>query len=204
MHGPPPRPRPAGLLAPGDPRLDFSPDPARARATLIAYVPPDDAQARTRARILAFLDEHPDALQRRSAEGHLTASALVLDAERERALLVLHAKLGRWLQPGGHCDGDANLAGVALREAVEETGVADLAIDPRVVDLDVHAIPARPGEPEHLHLDTRFLVHAPPEADPRPSAESRALRWVSPDEVRELEGDESLLRLFRLAFGRPR
>lgn len=190
-------------LALGDPRLSASPDPDLARSLLLGFVPPDAARGRDRARMLAFLAEHPGALSRSEPAGHLTASALVLDHARERGLLVLHAKLGLWLQVGGHCDGDANLPGVALREAVEESGIAGLRIDPRPVDVDVHAIPARPGEPAHLHLDTRFLVHAPAGARPVCGPESRAVRWFTPEEALGVGTDESVLRLFRLAFGRP-
>jgi len=182
-------------------RLPRREERAAARATLAAYAPRDAAQRATRARMLAFLDEHADALSRSCAPGHLTASALVLHPDGERALLTLHAKLGRWLQLGGHCDGDGNLAGVALREAVEESGIAGLLVDPVPVDLDVHPIPARPGEPEHLHLDARFLVHAPPGAEPVASRESLELRWFSTADVARLGTDDSVRRLFQLAFG---
>ena len=181
--------------------LVSTPDLAVARHLLAAWDPPTSAQERTRDRILAFLDEHPrDAHLRTCAPGHLTASALVLDASGERALLTFHAKLGKWLQLGGHCDGDANLAAVALREAIEESGIGDLAIDPLPVDLDVHPIPARKGEPEHLHLDTRFLVHAPEGAEARASEESLELRWFTREEADEVETDDSVRRLLRIAW----
>ena len=89
----------------------------------------------------------------------------------------------------------------ALREAVEESGIAELAIDPRPIDLDVHPIPARKGEPEHLHLDVRFVVRAPEGAVERISEESKALGWFTPQEAGKLLTDDSVLRLFRLAFG---
>jgi 8-oxo-dGTP pyrophosphatase MutT (NUDIX family) len=187
-------------LAEGAPELAPLADLARARATLAGYAPRDAAQAEARAFALAWVDAHPDALSRACLAGHLTASALVLDARGERALLTLHAKLGRWLQLGGHCDGDANLPGSALREAREESGIAGLAIDPAPIDLDCHRIPARPGEPEHWHLDARFLVRAPAGARPRASAESRALRWFAPRELDSIETDDSVRRLFALAF----
>jgi len=172
-----------------------------ARRLLDAYEPPTAAQERERARMLAFLDEHPaDAHLRSCVPGHLTASALVLDARGERALLGFHRKLGRWLQLGGHCDGDANLARVALREAVEESGIGDLAIDPLPVDLDVHVIPARGSEPEHLHLDTRFLIHAPTDARATASEESLELRWFAPEGLATIETDDSVRRLCRIAF----
>src|SRR5688572_10916647 len=103
--------------------------------------------------MLSFLQEHPlDAHLRSCAPGHFTASALVVDAPGERGLLTHHKKLDRWLQLGGHCDGDSNFAAVALREAQEESGIEGLSIDPRPLDLDIHTIPARTGDPEHLHL----------------------------------------------------
>src|SRR5262245_44683541 len=155
--------------------------------------------------MLAFVDEHPlDAHRRTLLVGHLTASAIVLDPRGERVLLTLHGKLGLWLQLGGHCDGDANLPGVALREATEESGIDDLAIDPVPIDLDIHPIPARPGEPEHLHLDTRFLVLAGDGARERRSEESRDLRWFTEAEARRIDTDDSVRRLFAIAFGWPR
>jgi 8-oxo-dGTP pyrophosphatase MutT (NUDIX family) len=191
----------ARALTAGDPRLAPIDDLAVARAQLARYAPRDAAQAAEHARLLAFVDAHPaDAHRRELAVGHLTASALVVDAARERALLTLHAKLGRWLQLGGHCDGDANLAGVALRECVEESGIADLSIDPAPIDLDVHAIPARPGEPEHSHLDTRFVVYAPPGALERITSESRQLGWFAPAELAHLDVDASVRRLFERVF----
>jgi len=181
--------------------LASTPDLAVARHLLAAWDPPSLDQERTRDRILAFVDEHPlDAHRRTCLAGHLTASALVLDAAGERALLTFHAKLRKWLQLGGHCDGDANLAAVALREAIEESGIEELEIDPLPVDLDVHAIPARRGEPEHLHLDVRFLVHAPAGARPRASDESVELRWFTRAEAEDLEIDESVRRLLRIAW----
>lgn len=184
-----------------DPLLAFDPDLDRARGTLLRYVPPDDGRARDRTRILAFLHEHPDALHRSCLAGHLTGAALVVDHAGERALLTLHRKLGRWLQLGGHCDGDANLAAAALREASEESGIEGLVIDPRPIDVDVHAIPARGDEPEHLHLDVRFLVRAPEGAVARVSSESRELGWFTPAEAEAAGVEESVLRLFRIAFG---
>ncbi len=190
------------------PRFETGPFPVLedldvARRILLDHAPRDAHQARERERILAFLEEHPaDAHRRTCLPGHLTASCLLLDHRGERALLTFHRKLRRWLQLGGHCDGDANLPGVALREAREEPGIQALAIDPRPIDLDIHPIPARPGEPEHLHLDTRFVVRALEDAREVLSDESLELRWFRPDELASVETDDSVRRLFELVWGR--
>jgi len=181
---------------------------AVARRTVAGYTPRDAAQAAERERILAFCDAHADGLLRSCVPGHLTASALVVDAGCERALLTHHRKLNRWLQLGGHVDGDGDLARSALREALEESGIDGLVIAPTPIDLDVHVIPERRAkdgalEPAHLHLDVRFVVHAPSGARESLSDESLALRWFAPHELQAIEVDESVLRLFRCVFGAP-
>jgi 8-oxo-dGTP pyrophosphatase MutT (NUDIX family) len=114
-------------------------------------------------------------------------------------LLVHHRKLGRWLQPGGHADGEADLLQVALREAREETGLARLATRPGgdPLDLDIHEIPAHGDEPPHLHLDVRFLLVAAAGETPRASEESTAVRWVPRDRLGDFSDEESLHRMER-------
>lgn len=135
-------------------------------------------QSSVRQEVLAFLDAHPDALLRSCADGHLTGSALVVDRDRQRIVLLHHRKLGRWLQPGGHADGDGDLAGVALREAAEETGLEDLVVVTPAIDIDIHPIPARGDDPPHLHLDLRFVVLSASGAEPVVNHESNDVRWV--------------------------
>ena len=118
------------------------------------------AQEVDRDRIIEFCAEHPDALHRSCLEGHLTASAFVVDPRAEAVALIHHRKLGLWLQPGGHADGEGNLALVARTEVAEEVGLNGLHWLLPAFDLNIHAIPARPGEGEHLHLDLRFLAVA--------------------------------------------
>ncbi len=184
----------------GLPLLGPIADLAFARAMLETYRGADTEQEAVRQRMLAFLDAHPsDAHLRSCPPGHFTASSLLVDRSRGRALLTHHRKLGRWLQIGGHCDGDANFAHVAWREMLEESGIAASSIS-EIVDLDIHMIPARPGEPEHLHLDVRFVTEAPPGAHETPNAESLRLAWFSPREVDALDTDASVRRLFALAF----
>ena len=181
------------------PRLAPDTDLSRARQQLESYRPETEDQSKMRDRVLDFLDEHPtDAHQRTCLEGHLTASALVFDARCERVLLTHHRKLGRWLQLGGHCDGDANLPAVALREATEESGLENLVVVPEIIDVDIHPIPARPREPGHLHLDSRYFVIARGETTPRANHESNELRWFGISEARDVVSDESLLRLLEL------
>lgn len=124
----------------------------------------------------------PGALDRATTPGHLTGSALVFNHDATQTLLLFHTKLQRWLQPGGHADGEANLARVALKEATEETGIERLEIVDPAIDLDIHNV-ARPGAPEILHYDVRFLVFAPVGAEPVGNHESQEIRWVSLDDL---------------------
>ena len=163
----------------------------------------DPAAVAHRAQVLGFLRDHPTAAVRECAEGHLTGSALVLDADGTRTLLMHHRKLGRWFQPGGHADGDTNLAAVALREASEETGIEGLRVHPIAIDIDVHLVEP-PDDAPHLHLDVRFLVLAPAGAVEVGNEESTALRWVFESDLADLVPpvDTSTRRLVRVGLAR--
>lgn len=179
--------------------LPSTPDLDVARTYLRAYQSTDDEQADFHRHILDFIDEHPDDAHRRSClVGHLTASCLVVDEDFERVLLLHHRKLDRWLQPGGHCDGDAELAGVALREASEESGMDGLRVVPRIVDLDIHEIPQYRDVPAHLHLDSRFVVVAPRDAEPVVSDEHHELAYLPWDAAIERADDASARRLIQV------
>jgi 8-oxo-dGTP pyrophosphatase MutT (NUDIX family) len=159
----------------------------------------DSREAADLQRILDFVGRHPAPFDRRIAEGHLTGSALVLSRSGEAVLLLHHRKLHRWLQPGGHGEpGETSGEAVALREAREETGIHDLALHPgapRPLDVDVHAIPARPGEPAHAHLDLRYLVLAPDAAaTTRLPEEANDLRWFAWADLPALDLDPGLRR----------
>ncbi len=157
---------------------------------------PDEESAR--ARMLALLDGTPDCFLRTSYPAHFTGSALVVDAAGERALLHHHRKLDRWLQFGGHCDGDEDILRVARREALEESGIGGLVVaSSRPFDLDIHQIPAHGAEPVHFHYDVRFMLIAPESAAPVASEESRDLRWFTPGELDALDLDQSLRRMIR-------
>jgi 8-oxo-dGTP pyrophosphatase MutT (NUDIX family) len=160
----------------------------RLGSILERHAPADAKEAADLRLILDFLDRHPRPFDRGIAEGHLTGAAFVVSADGRHVLLLLHRRLRRWLQPGGHGEpGESEGEAVALREAREETGIEGLALHPaapRPLDVDVHAIPARGDEPAHLHLDLRYLVIAPAAATPRgEEAESTGARWFTWDAV---------------------
>ena len=157
---------------------------------------PDEAA--TVALFRAFAHAHAHAAERTLAIGHLTGSAWLASADGRRVLLTHHRKLGRWLQLGGHADGDADLARVALREAEEESGLHDLVVEPHIFDLDRHRIPARGDEPEHWHYDVRFVVRATGGEDFVVGEESHALAWRDIAALADDEAaDESLRRMAR-------
>jgi 8-oxo-dGTP pyrophosphatase MutT (NUDIX family) len=172
---------------------------------LSRHVAADAEEATDLRRIVDFVRRHPHPFDRGIREGHLTGSAIVVSPGADSVLLLHHRKLDRWLQPGGHADpGETRGEDVALREAREETGIAELALHPtapRPLDVDVHAIPARGEEPAHDHLDLRYLVLAPPDAAlTRSEAEAHDLRWARWDEVAGLRPDAGLWR----ALGKAR
>lgn len=161
---------------------------------------PDAEQERLRASYVAHLEAHPDGTTRACRPAHLTASTLVLSGDGEQVLLTLHAKARQWFQMGGHCDpGDQTLAEAARREAVEESGVADLRLDPEPVHLDAHPVTFCGGR-DAVHLDVRFLAVAPPAARTAISEESLDVRWWPAD---ALPGDEPSLRAL-VALARDR
>ncbi len=143
-----------------------------------------------------FLGSSPEVFERRHPPGHFTGSAWLVSADGLRVLLTHHRKLGRWLQLGGHADGDADLAMVALREAEEESGLMNLAVDEEILDIDRHAIPTRGSEPQHWHYDVRFIVRASGSEDFAISEESLALAWRPvADIAADPDADDSLRRM---------
>jgi len=136
----------------------------------------------------------PGALDRSTAPGHLTGSALVMNHDATETLLMFHTKLRRWLQPGGHADGEANLARVALKEAAEETGIEGLEIVDPAIDIDIHNV-APEGADQVWHYDVRFLVFAPAGAQPVGNHESQDIRWVPVDQLDGYDLDEGHHRL---------
>ncbi len=141
--------------------------------------------------------QHPDAYQRHHLPGHITGSSWIVDPEHQAALLLHHGKLNKWLQPGGHSDGDENTLVVAIREAQEETGVLNFKIpSERIFDLDIHPIPERKDMPAHFHYDVRFLFYASTKDAIIVSEESHDVKWIPFEDIAQKSGDnKSLLRM---------
>jgi 8-oxo-dGTP pyrophosphatase MutT (NUDIX family) len=136
-----------------------------------------------------------DAFQRAHMPGHITGSAWIINKSHDKTLLVHHAKLNKWLQPGGHADGDENVLQVALREAKEETGLTDFKIAPTLFDIDIHIIPARKDFPAHLHYDIRYLLEAEINEPIVVSEESHDVKWIPLVELEKFTTERSVLRM---------
>lgn len=168
------------------------------------------------ARTIAFVEANPNCFERSLLDGHITGSAWIMSegnvpgsASPEPAVLLIHhRKLDRWFQPGGHADGDSDVAAVAQREAEEETLLPNIRlVSPAIFDVDIHSIPAKGDQfadgrigavPEHLHYDIRFLFTAArDQALGGESREVKGIRWLSLDEAERLADSESISRMIR-------
>jgi hypothetical protein len=147
------------------------------RALLADYAARWPGEADTIARFVALLDDTEDPFRRERLAGHFTASAWLVDRTGTRVLLTHHRKLDRWLQLGGHADGERDFARVALTEAEEESGLSGLSVDGAIFDLDAHDIPEHKGVPAHVHYDVRFIVRAGDNEAFVVRDESHALAW---------------------------
>ena len=156
-------------------------------------------------KIVSLLEREPGCFLRSCIAGHITASAWVVAPDLKSVLLMHHRKLDKWLQPGGHADGDTNLAGVALREAHEESGLTSLRLmRPDIFDVDVHSIPERGNEPAHLHYDVRYLLTANPQEPLMPNGESKGFAWVALQHAESLTAaNPSILRMINKTMQLP-
>ena len=160
------------------------------------------AEEDTVERIRTLVSGHADCFERTCMPGHITGSAWIVSPDRSKYLMTRHRIFDRWLQLGGHSDGCARPHLVALREAEEESGLTGFGLyrEPEgfvPLDVDIHAIPGRRGEPEHAHYDLRYLLLAPAEQPLKVSDESHDLGWFGRKELHEITGEESVLRMFR-------
>ncbi|GAB2574908.1 NUDIX hydrolase [Spirosoma areae] len=180
---------------------------------LCDHTPADPTEAAMTLNIITFVEQHPTCFERSLRigtsmpgtstapayrPGHITGSAWIVSPDRQQTLLIHHRKLDRWLQPGGHADGDPDVAAVALREAQEETVLLSLRlISSTIFDVDIHRIPARNDVPEHLHYDIRFLLEADPLEPVGSSDEVRDIRWFSIKRLPDAVHSESIIRMVR-------
>lgn len=157
------------------------------RATLVTelekYRAAHPAEQPMADRFLAFVRGHEDCFERSLAVGHITGSAWVVNSHGTEALFTHHRKLEKWLQLGGHADGDPDILAVALREVLEESGLIATPLSSQIFDLDAHIIPARQKVPEHIHYDIRYLLQVTGDHAYTVSEESLDLRWIPFDEI---------------------
>lgn len=167
------------------------------------YTPADPVERSMWLDTIAFVQQQPACFERSLAIGHITGSAWIVTSDRQQAVLIHHRKLGRWFQPGGHADGNPDVAAVAMQEAQEETGLTHLRFvgqpgePPAIFDVDVHLIPARPNEPAHLHYDIRFLIEADPTEPFVESGETKAIKWMLLTDIAPFTNEESIQRMVK-------
>ena len=162
-----------------------------------AFAPYSESESSTKERFLDFAINNSDAFHRSNLKGHFTASAFVVDRENAKILLIHHKKLDKWLQPGGHCDGDENTLMVAIKEVQEETGVEITPDNQPIIDLDIHVIPERKGIPEHEHFDVRYIFESDSTSPLIQNHETVDLKWIDYDEVKKYTTEESVLRILQ-------
>jgi 8-oxo-dGTP pyrophosphatase MutT (NUDIX family) len=180
-------------------------DPAPLLQLLEAHArqPLSAPESAVTAAMIAFAQSHPDCLLRTCVPGHFTGSAWIVSPDRRRTLLTHHRKLDKWLQLGGHADGENDLLGVALREAREESGLTSVRpLSTGIFDVDSHWIPPRKSDPGHYHHDVRFFLEADPAESLVISGESKDLAWVDLGQVASLNPEESMARMVRKTLGR--
>lgn len=161
------------------------------------YNPELEVEKEFRVRFLDFVRNHEDCFLRSQLSGHITGSAWITNSDRSKFLMTHHAKLDKWLQLGGHADGEADILKVALKEAQEESGLSKIkVISSKIFDIDIHTIPGRKGVPEHLHYDVRFLLQADDNDELTINRESKNLAWLTLEELNTYcQGYDSILRM---------
>lgn len=160
------------------------------------YQPSTPEEILFKEQMIDFVQENSACFERSLLIGHVTGSAWIVDKSRQFTLLTHHRKLNKWFQTGGHCDGDSDVLNVAMKEALEETGLSDIQmISSNIFDIDIHDIPERKGVPAHLHYDVRFLLEADMNEPLIISSESSDLAWVELAKVSELNDSQSIMRM---------
>ncbi len=163
---------------------------------LATYTEKHPSEKACAKQIIAFIEEYDTCFKRELSLGHMTGSAWIVNRAGTHTLLTHHKKLNKWLQPGGHADGDSDILQVSKREASEESGLSGLNIEnDQIFDIDIHQIPTRANEPQHLHYDIRFVFRAVESEDFIVSEESHDLAWVEITRLEEYNAEESIMRM---------
>ena len=161
------------------------------------HIPYDDEEKNHVSFILNFIQKNNFNIGRTNPDGHITASAWIINKTFSSVLLIEHKKLHRWLQPGGHVENqDDSLLNAALREAKEETNLKEIIpFQDEIFDVDVHLIPERKNEKEHYHLDIRYCFLANIEEELTLSQEIKNIKWMALTELLEQENESSIVRM---------
>lgn len=162
------------------------------------YIPFDSHEKEMVGKVILLIENTPDCFHNNSFPAHMTASAWIIDNGLTHLLFTHHRKLNKWLQLGGHADGEENLVNAATREAMEESGLKSVRLAaPGIFDVDIHEIPARKDIPAHYHYDVRYLFKADKDEPLVVSDESHDLKWLDINEVAQYNSDESILRMLK-------
>ncbi len=161
------------------------------------YVPEAPLQQETLDQIVSFVQNHSNCFQRTLEHGHITGSAWLLNKKKDKVLLTLHRKLRKWIQLGGHADGDSDILNVAFSEAKEESGLQDIIIlNTQIFDIAIHSVPKTVTDLPHIHYDIRFLFQTKnDEHFCIKSEESIDLKWFTYDELSFLTLEPSVRRM---------
>ena len=155
---------------------------------------PDEKVAIT---MLSFIEDEKNHFSRSNHHGHFTGSAWILNPDKSKILMTHHKKIGKWLQLGGHADGESDLLKVSQREAIEESGINNfVTISNEIFDMDIHEIPPIGSDPKHLHYDIRFLLEADPDKESLTiSNESHDVAWIPLDQIAHYNSEKSIMRM---------
>jgi 8-oxo-dGTP pyrophosphatase MutT (NUDIX family) len=143
----------------------------RLRHQIEDITPVDERERESIASTLERLLWPGDPFDEAANDHHVTASAFAVSPRG--VILHRHRRLGIWVQPGGHVDKGEEPQAAALRETIEETGLAAALLEPvNLFHVDVH-----PGPRGHTHYDLRYILVAPPVEPSPPEGESPEVFW---------------------------
>lgn len=157
-----------------------------------------DLESKMILQTLDFVKSYPNCFSSKNLPGHITGSAFIFDKKASAVLFTHHKKLKKWLQLGGHSDGNSNIFETVLREAQEESGIKSFTYyEQEIFDVDIHPIPENKKMPAHLHFDIRFLLFPQEKTLLKISNESLDLKWIKIEEVKNYTSEISILRMLR-------